>query len=335
MSHDAKRLGWVICANISDHLRSGREKGRFYQGTPKFSAGTKVYLGEPFRGMGSMNLRVAGLHRMERCWISCIIATNILAKIRPYGVYSGRKWQTLRDNGVNCFDDKATALLFMEEIISAAEHERPEKLKTSEIQGPWGKKSIEAYRIDDPSGPTHPNPINAAAQFAQTAHEGQLRKGAALMPYITHPAEVAEIVREYGGGDAAIIAAWLHDTVEDTDVTLYDIERHFGPRISSLVDELTDNPTLTKAQQHQAQIDSAAHMTSTAALVKAADQLSNVRSLRLNPPDWPRAQIQAYVKKASAVLALLKCSDYLKSAFQNEAKATLDFWETRSPPLPD
>ena len=334
MSHDAKRLGWVICANISDHLRSGREKGRFYQGTPKFSAGTKVYLGEPFRGMGSMNLRAAGLHRMERCWISCTIATNVLIKIRPYGVYSARKWQTLQDNGVNCFEDKAEALLFMEEIISAAERERPEKLKATHFQGPWGAKSLETYRIDETSNSARSNPINTAAQFAHAAHKGQLRKGGSQTAYITHPAEVAEIVKKYGGGEAAIIAAWLHDTVEDTHVTLYDIEQEFGPRIASLVDELTDNPALTKAQQHQAQIDGAAYKTSNAALVKAADQLSNVRSLYLNPPDWPRTQAQAYVKKASAVLASLRCSHKLKAAFDAEAKAALDFWETRPPPLP-
>lgn len=153
-------------------------------------------------------------------------------------------------------------------------------------------------------------------------------------PYISHLAEAAEMVRRNGGTEAVIMAAWLHDTIEDTSTTLFDIERRFGPRIASLVDELTDDPTHTKAQRHQAQIDNAPHKTKNAALIKAADQLSNVRSLRLNPPDWPRAQALAYVEKASAVLASLRCSDQLKAEFSEEAKATLDFWETRPPPLP-
>lgn len=138
MSGDAKRLGWDICATISDHLRSGLKKGRFYQGTRKFSAGTKVYLGEPFRGMGGMDLRVAGLHRISRSWTTSFIPDSVLANIRPYGVYSPRTWENIADNFATPFEDKEDALHFMEYIIGAAHRAWPEKLQPVTGDGPWG-----------------------------------------------------------------------------------------------------------------------------------------------------------------------------------------------------
>ena len=68
--------------------------------------------------------------------------------------------------------------------------------------------------------------IKEAFYFAAKAHDGQFRKSGE--PYICHPVEVAKILIEYGADDASVIAALLHDTVEDTDVTLDDIKKTFG-----------------------------------------------------------------------------------------------------------
>lgn len=85
-----------------------------------------------------------------------------------------------------------------------------------------------------------PVPVDAAAVLARSAHAGQIDKAGA--PYIDHPARVAARVRAGGHGDDAEIVAWLHDVVEDTDVTLVDIEREFGPRIAGAVDAMTRRP---------------------------------------------------------------------------------------------
>lgn len=85
------------------------------------------------------------------------------------------------------------------------------------------------------------------ARFAAKAHLGQVRKYVAapeMVPYIFHPAAVADIVRDFGGTESMICAAWLHDVVEDTPVTLADIDREFtresGHGIAELVGWLTD-----------------------------------------------------------------------------------------------
>jgi len=79
--------------------------------------------------------------------------------------------------------------------------------------------------------------IKDALLFAKKAHQDQYRKSGE--PYIIHPILVASIVKLIGGDDEMVIAALLHDTVEDTEVTIEDIEKKFGQNIKSLVDGLT------------------------------------------------------------------------------------------------
>ncbi len=73
-----------------------------------------------------------------------------------------------------------------------------------------------------------------ALELAARAHRNQLRKGTDI-PYFTHPAAVAMLLLRHGFGEGMAIAALLHDTVEDTDVTLEEIRLHFGDRVAELV----------------------------------------------------------------------------------------------------
>ncbi len=94
--------------------------------------------------------------------------------------------------------------------------------------------------------------IQRAYQFAEKAHEGQKR--ASGEPYITHCLAVAAILSELRVSPAMIIAGLLHDTVEDTDVTLADIRNEFGDEIAQLVDgvtKLTNLPRVSRGDQHQ------------------------------------------------------------------------------------
>ncbi|MBB3993603.1 (p)ppGpp synthase/HD superfamily hydrolase [Sulfitobacter undariae] len=173
--------------------------------------------------------------------------------------------------------------------------------------------------------------ITRAAEFAEHAHQGQFRKGENPAPYITHPAEVAQIVRDFGGDHVSIAAAWLHDALEDTPTTFTDLEHIFGSDVAAVVLEVTDDTSLPQAQRRQAQIASAPQKSVTAALVKAADQMSNVRSLRLSPPDWTDTQVQAYLEKARKIVELLPCPPLLKQAFEQETGMTAAFWEAARP----
>lgn len=146
------------------------------------------------------------------------------------------------------------------------------------------------------------NLVEKAREFATTVHEGQYRDGKVRIPYITHPAEVAELVKAYGASEEAVCAAWLHDTVEDTETTLEDIEREFGKKVASIVAEVTDNPEHTRAQKKAAQIEHASQYSECAALIKWADKTSNVRSLKKTPPGWSVEKQREYVRLADALV---------------------------------
>src|SRR5690625_166714 len=96
--------------------------------------------------------------------------------------------------------------------------------------------------------------INQAIYFATKAHEGQVRK-VSQSPFIFHPLAVGCILNDAGADEDAIIAGILHDTVEDTDVTLNDIKETFGENIANLVDGCSENKTLSWEQRKQQTID--------------------------------------------------------------------------------
>lgn len=84
--------------------------------------------------------------------------------------------------------------------------------------------------------------IEKAKQFAKEAHKNHTESDAFKTPYYFHLQRVASLVQLSGGSEEEIAAAWLHDTVEDTGVTIEDIEREFGKHIATMVNGLTDSP---------------------------------------------------------------------------------------------
>ncbi|RUS60467.1 bifunctional (p)ppGpp synthetase/guanosine-3',5'-bis(diphosphate) 3'-pyrophosphohydrolase [Pseudorhodobacter sp. E13] len=166
--------------------------------------------------------------------------------------------------------------------------------------------------------------IEQAKAFATRAHAGQTRKGAGAEPYVIHLEEVADLVARHGGSEAAIIAAWLHDTVEDCDTTAADIETHFGPKIAAIVAQLTDDKSLEKAERKRMQIVNAAGKLPEAALVKICDKLSNIRAVGETPPlHWPQARQLAYLDWAETVVAALPAgADPARAAFARQLAAS-------------
>ena len=92
-----------------------------------------------------------------------------------------------------------------------------------------------------------------ALAFAAHKHSEQRRKDVESSPYINHPIALAEVlVNEAGIGDVdTVCAALLHDTVEDTDTTLEELEARFGARISGIVAEVTDDGGVADHEQHR------------------------------------------------------------------------------------
>ena len=140
------------------------------------------------------------------------------------------------------------------------------------------------------------NNVEKARVFATAAHAavGQVRKYT-FEPYIVHPAEVADIVAAVPHTDEMLCAAWLHDTVEDTSVSLVDIQKEFGNEVASLVGWLTDvsksedgNRAVRKAldREHIAMAPAAAQT------VKLADLIANSRSIMAHDPAFAKVYLE-------------------------------------------
>lgn len=144
-----------------------------------------------------------------------------------------------------------------------------------------------------------------ALQFAAEKHKRQHRKDVEGSPYINHPIAVAELLARVGGvQDAEVLAAaLLHDTVEDTDATIEDIEREFGTEVRKLVAEVTDDRSLSKEERKQLQIEHAAHASVGAKLIKLGDKICNVIDVVNNPPTgWARERRAEYLEWAGRVV---------------------------------
>jgi guanosine-3',5'-bis(diphosphate) 3'-pyrophosphohydrolase len=128
-------------------------------------------------------------------------------------------------------------------------------------------------------------------------------------PYINHPIEVAETLWETGGvrDGTALIAAILHDTIEDTETTPDEIRTLFGEEILKVVLEVTDDKSLPSPVRKQLQIDHAPHISPEAKLVKLADKICNLYDLIHSPPRmWTLRRRQTYLLWTEQVVAGLR-----------------------------
>jgi GTP diphosphokinase / guanosine-3',5'-bis(diphosphate) 3'-diphosphatase len=160
----------------------------------------------------------------------------------------------------------------------------------------------------DPS-PEDIGGILDALQFAAHKHRNQRRKGEEASPYINHPIALANILWSEGGvhEPLVIIAALLHDTVEDTDTTEQELRERFGEAVARVVMEVTDDKTLEKAVRKELQVEHAPHISREAKLVKLADKISNLRDVKTSPPaHWPMERRREYFDWAARVVAGLR-----------------------------
>ncbi|XP_065145264.1 guanosine-3',5'-bis(diphosphate) 3'-pyrophosphohydrolase MESH1 [Paramisgurnus dabryanus] len=145
--------------------------------------------------------------------------------------------------------------------------------------------------------------------FAAEKHRNQRRKDPDATPYINHPIGVARILSNEGGiTDIEVLqAALLHDTVEDTDTTIDELESVFGQTVARIVQEVTDDKTLSKEERKRLQVEHAPHRSHQAKLVKLADKLYNLRDLnRCTPTGWTQQRVQEYFVWASQVIKGLR-----------------------------
>ncbi|MBQ3430977.1 bifunctional (p)ppGpp synthetase/guanosine-3',5'-bis(diphosphate) 3'-pyrophosphohydrolase [Candidatus Saccharibacteria bacterium] len=163
------------------------------------------------------------------------------------------------------------------------------------VTKPDSKPSSAHAQKPKSSGKPEDSPrITRAVELATSAHEGQLRRTGE--PYIIHPLAVKKILEEWKMDEDTIIAGVLHDTVEDTSITLSDIEAEFGDSVAFLVDGVTK---LSAVRKHMNDIDTYLPETKDnflrlmialgsdirVLIIKLADRLHNARTLSALPPE--------------------------------------------------
>ena len=149
-----------------------------------------------------------------------------------------------------------------------------------------------------------------ALDFAANKHRNQRRKNVDASPYINHPISLTNILcNEADITDMNVIcAALLHDTVEDTVTTKEELVLEFGQNICDIVMEVTDDKTIQdKYKRKQLQVEHAAHISTSAKLVKLADKISNLRDVADDPPaDWGLERRREYFDWAKKVIDQLR-----------------------------
>lgn len=144
---------------------------------------------------------------------------------------------------------------------------------------------LTAYKARHPKGSV--SQINAAYEMARSAHASQNRSSGEL--YINHPIAVARIVADIGLDEISIVAALLHDAVEDTEITLDDVESNFGVEVATIVDGVTKLERLQFDSKEAQQAATMRKMLVAMArdlrvlMIKLADRLHNMRTIAAVP----------------------------------------------------
>lgn len=159
--------------------------------------------------------------------------------------------------------------------------------------------------------------IERAVRFATDHHGDQRRKTG--VPYLEHLLEALQILVEGAGvsDQDVLVAAVLHDVVEDTPCTLADLRAAFGPRVAELVGWVTipePGPGADSATARQAYLRRLRHAPPDAILVKLADRMSNVQTLRNLPPDRQRAY---YAQTVTHIVPLAAAEPWFAAWYAN------------------
>lgn len=168
--------------------------------------------------------------------------------------------------------------------------------------------------------------LTGALVFAAEAHANQRRKGAAQEPYVNHLLEVMDLVARAGGGEDRdlMIAALLHDVVEDTAVTDGALRARFGARVADIVAETSDDVSLPKPARRAQRIAGIGDKSPEARLIKIADAISNLRAVTHSPPaGWGLDRRRGYLAGCRALVDAARGTNaWLEARFDRTAAAT-------------
>jgi GTP diphosphokinase / guanosine-3',5'-bis(diphosphate) 3'-diphosphatase len=142
-----------------------------------------------------------------------------------------------------------------------------------------------------------------AIVFAADKHKFQRRKGSLDIPYINHPLKVCHLLAECGEQNMdVLLAAILHDVIEDTNTSENELSVLYGHSVLSMVLEVTDEKNLPEAERKQLQIIKAPTLSDGAKKIKIADKICNLQDIINYPLDWEISRKLAYACWAKKVV---------------------------------
>ena len=150
-----------------------------------------------------------------------------------------------------------------------------------------------------------------AVRFAAEKHRDHRRKGITAAPYINHPIQVASQLANagYGGHTELLMAAMLHDVVEDTETTAEELAEVFGKSVAEIVLEVSDDKSLHFMERKRLVVQHIASKSLEAKLVKLSDLVANVYDIIHHPPNWDAGRISRYLEWAFEVAQQLRGID--------------------------
>lgn len=162
--------------------------------------------------------------------------------------------------------------------------------------------------------------IITALNLCAEKHRNQRRKDVESTPYINHPIEVADLLWRIGNvrDIRVIVAALLHDIIEDTRTGPDEIAGRLGEAVLSLVLEVTDDKRLPKSERKRLQVEHAPHLSEAAKQIKLADKICNVRDVANSPPkDWDNQRRKDYLDWADRVVEGIRgCNPPLEAYYE-------------------
>ncbi len=169
-----------------------------------------------------------------------------------------------------------------------------------------------------------------AIEFASEKHKNQFRKNKDKTPYIHHPVQVARTISRHvqNVDNDVLIAAVLHDVLEDTDTSRVELENTFGKKIASIVLEVTDNKNQPKLLRKLLQIKNAKKKSIEAKTIAVADKICNLTDIINDPPvNWNPQRKNMYTDWVEQVVKGMKgANPRLDQLVEEKIRLSRDKW---------
>jgi (p)ppGpp synthase/HD superfamily hydrolase len=170
-------------------------------------------------------------------------------------------------------------------------------------------------------------PLLKALKFAAEKHPRQRRKDSDASPYVDHLIDIAQILACVADvTDLTTLQAILHNSVEDTQTSLQELEEVFGQEVRLVIEEVTDDKPLPKPERKRLQIERAPHLSTAGKLIKIADKISNARDViyfTYSPPtQWSLQRRREYLNWTEGVVFGCRgCNEALEDLYDRTLAA--------------